>query len=334
MSRKEHIMTLGEKIKKYRLMKNLTQKDLGIKVGFSAATADSRIRKYEKDIMAPKNDIRQKIADALDIDLSALSDINIESYEDIMQILFLFEENLGMEIERKDGKTHLIFDDNNKDIEKFISYLYIWHSQKKNLISTSDTISTEEMYKYKIWKSRFPKDINAYWNKQLDDLDQLYAPLVKKSASKNKKITLLSEFLLQIRKLIQSGVSIETNVKLSGTGQAALVLGFYLPEILNTNNKERLLHFADYIYNLETLQSYGMLIDRQILTKEKGTQVIYSLQLSPLSAFKSTIDKISHFENDIANKNDWDIESFESQFKSDLKMYDMNLKEEIKHFYS
>lgn len=334
MSRKEHIMTLGEKIKKYRLMKNLTQKDLGIKVGFSAATADSRIRKYEKDIMAPKNDIRQKIADALDIDLSALSDINIESYEDIMQILFLFEENLGMEIERKDGKTHLIFDENNKDIEKFISYLYIWHSQKKNLISTSDTISTEEMYKYKIWKSRFPKDINAYWNKQLDDLDQLYAPLVKKSASKNKKITLLSEFLLQIRKLIQSGVSIETNVKLSGTGQAALVLGFYLPEILNTNNKERLLHFADYIYNLETLQSYGMLIDRQILTKEKGTQVIYSLQLSPLSAFKSTIDKISHFENDIANKNDWDIESFESQFESDLKMYDMNLKEEIKHFYS
>lgn len=327
-------MTLGEKIKKYRLMKNLTQKDLGIKVGFSASTADSRIRKYEKDIMAPKNDIRQKIADALDIDLSALSDINIESYEDIMQILFLFEENLGMEIERKDGKTHLIFDDNNKDIEKFISYLYIWHSQKKNLISTSDTISTEEMYKYKIWKSRFPKDINAYWNKQLDDLDQLYAPLVKKSASKNKKITLLSEFLLQIRKLIQSGVSIETNVKLSGTGQAALVLGFYLPEILNTNNKERLLHFADYIYNLETLQSYGMLIDRQILTKEKGTQVIYSLQLSPLSAFKSTIDKISHFENDIANKNDWDIESFESQFESDLKMYDMNLKEEIKHFYS
>ena len=315
-------------------MINLTQKDLGIKVGFSAATADSRIRKYEKDIMAPKNDIRQKIADALDIDLSALSDINIESYEDIMQILFLFEENLGMEIERKDGKTHLIFDDNNKDIEKFISYLYIWHSQKKNLISTSDTISTEEMYKYKIWKSRFPKDINAYWNKQLDDLDQLYAPLVKKSASKNKKITLLSEFLLQIRKLIQSGVSIETNVKLSGTGQAALVLGFYLPEILNTNNKERLLHFADYIYNLETLQSYGMLIDRQILTKEKGTQVIYSLQLSPLSAFKSTIDKISHFENDIANKNDWDIESFESQFESDLKMYDMNLKEEIKHFYS
>ena len=334
MSRKEHIMTLGEKIKKYRLMKNLTQKDLGIKVGFSAATADSRIRKYEKDIMAPKNDIRQKIADALDIDLSALSDINIESYEDIMQILFLFEENLGMEIERKDGKTHLIFDDNNKDIEKFISYLYIWHSQKKNLISTSDTISTEEMYKYKIWKSRFPKDINAYWNKQLDDLDQLYAPLVKKSASKNKKITLLSEFLLQIRKLIQSGVSIETNVKLSGTGQASLVLGFYLPEILNTNNKERLLHFADYIYNLETLQSYGMLIERQILTKEKGTQVIYSLQLSPLSAFKSTIDKISHFENDIANKNDWDIESFESQFESDLKMYDMNLKEEIKHFYS
>ena len=72
----------------------------------------------------------------------------------------------------------------------------------------------------------------------------------------------------------------------------------------------------------------------EILLAMVFLQVIYSLQLSPLSAFKSTIDKISHFENDIANKNDWDIESFESQFESDLKMYDMNLKEEIKHFYS
>ena len=43
-------MTLGEKIKKYRELRELTQRELGQKVGFSAGTEDSRIRKYEKEV--------------------------------------------------------------------------------------------------------------------------------------------------------------------------------------------------------------------------------------------------------------------------------------------
>ena len=39
------------------LLRQLTQKELGEKVGFSSKTADSRIRKYEKNIMAPKTEI-------------------------------------------------------------------------------------------------------------------------------------------------------------------------------------------------------------------------------------------------------------------------------------
>ena len=55
-------MTLGKKIRKYRILKSLTQKELGLAVGFSEATADSRIRKYESDIMKPKDSMRGKIA--------------------------------------------------------------------------------------------------------------------------------------------------------------------------------------------------------------------------------------------------------------------------------
>ena len=47
-------MTLGEKIKKYRELRELTQRELGQKVGFSAGTEDSRIRKYEKNILYKK----------------------------------------------------------------------------------------------------------------------------------------------------------------------------------------------------------------------------------------------------------------------------------------
>ena len=49
--RSEIIMTLGKKIRKYRMLRGMTQKELGLAFGFSEATADSRIRKYESGTM-------------------------------------------------------------------------------------------------------------------------------------------------------------------------------------------------------------------------------------------------------------------------------------------
>ena len=97
-------MKLGNKIRKYRQLNDMSQKELGMKVGFSATTADSRIRKYESDAMAPKADIRAKIAEALNIDLEAISDIDVSSFTDIMYVLFELEEEYGLKIEKNDGK--------------------------------------------------------------------------------------------------------------------------------------------------------------------------------------------------------------------------------------
>ena len=102
------------------LLRQLAQKELGEKVGFSSKTADSRIRKYKKNIMAPKTEIRNKLADALDADLSALSDINIQTYEDV-------------DIDRTEEKTTLSFDNHNKKIAPLITYLYTWHCNKNLL---------------------------------------------------------------------------------------------------------------------------------------------------------------------------------------------------------
>ena len=66
--------------------------------------------------MASKTEIRNKLADALDVDLSALSDINIQTYEDAMHTLFWFEEEFDMDIDRTEEKTTLSFDNHNKKI--------------------------------------------------------------------------------------------------------------------------------------------------------------------------------------------------------------------------
>ncbi|WP_418664873.1 helix-turn-helix domain-containing protein [Anaerobutyricum hallii] len=98
---KEKENNTWRKNKKVQGIAGLTQKAVGERVGFSIGTQDSRIRKYEKDMMAPKEDIRIKIAEALDIDMSALNDIDIQTEEDAIRILFYLEEKYGLEITKR-----------------------------------------------------------------------------------------------------------------------------------------------------------------------------------------------------------------------------------------
>ena len=78
-------MTVGEKIRKYRLLCGKTQKELGLDLGFTARTADVRVNQYEKDKMAPKAEIRNRIAEVLGVHPSALSDVDIQSEIDVLR---------------------------------------------------------------------------------------------------------------------------------------------------------------------------------------------------------------------------------------------------------
>lgn len=148
-------MTLGKKIRKYRVLKGLTQRELGLAVGFSEATADSRIRKYELDIIKPKDSMREKIARALEVDLSAISDIDIATYEDVMRVLFLFEEAFWMEVEIRGGKIMLVFDNGNRRIQALLSSLKLWRMQKTVLLLSHGSPTADQKKKYEIWKAGF-----------------------------------------------------------------------------------------------------------------------------------------------------------------------------------
>ncbi len=172
--------TLGDKIRKYRKLKGWTQKQLGVEIGFSDTTADSRIRKYESNIMAPKTEIRQKLAEKLDVDISALSDNSINSVEDIMQILFYLEEEYGMTVDRDENKTTLSFDNNmcpsdkyglfsdTKKYDLFANYLNAWYGKNKSLNPDDPDSETE----YLKWKARFPDNFEEV-KKVIDDKNNI-----------------------------------------------------------------------------------------------------------------------------------------------------------------
>ena len=61
-------MISGEKLKKLRLIRNLTQKELAIKSGLT----DAAIRNYELENRSTSKEQLQKISEVLDCDISAL----------------------------------------------------------------------------------------------------------------------------------------------------------------------------------------------------------------------------------------------------------------------
>lgn len=69
---------VGEKLRKMRKEKKLTQGELGAMVGVAANT----IARYEHDRMVPSSDVLFKLSQALEVPMSSLLDVDLSVEED------------------------------------------------------------------------------------------------------------------------------------------------------------------------------------------------------------------------------------------------------------
>ena len=67
----------------------MTQKYLGMQVGFPEKTADIRMAQYESGSRTPKADLTNNLANVFGISTSALTVPDIDSYNGLMHTLFL-----------------------------------------------------------------------------------------------------------------------------------------------------------------------------------------------------------------------------------------------------
>ena len=331
-------MTLGKKIKEYRLLHDMTQKELGMKIGFSASTADSRIRKYEGDLMAPKSEIRNKLVQALDVDPSALSDIDIRSIEDVVRTFFFMEEYLGFKIESFNSDQLSLFNKEKTyyskwDISTLNSYMYIWYEQKKNLLNIKNDNQEDSNKEYELWKSRFPRDIYTYWNSLIEKIDAYYTPFVNEISNKKTKIVYSSEFIAQIRKLIQSGLEFKVDSEIRDVNDGYLVLIFKVSDLLSPKSKEIEIQFTEFLNNLKTLKEYGMIIDTTALTFTTGNIISYHMLLNPLMKKCGTIQELIQFEKNKASMDEFSIELFNINYDKEFNSSNLNLQEEIEVYY-
>ena len=103
-------MILGERIKRIRTFRGLTQRELGLKLGYEERNADVRVAQYESGYRVPKKDTLMEIARILNVNYINFITEAPGCAEDIMQTFFwLDEDNRNtfhlFQLVRNPGKT-------------------------------------------------------------------------------------------------------------------------------------------------------------------------------------------------------------------------------------
>lgn len=158
-------MAIGERIKRFRTRKKLTQRELGVAIGLSEHTADVRMAQYESGTRTPKADLTEKLAHVLKVSPHAISVPDIDSYVGLMHTLFALEDLYGFEIVNRDGEINLRLDPTSRTFLNLIDDFRAWYEQAKLMRKEEITKET-----YDDWRYNFPKSMAAQEQAMRDDL--------------------------------------------------------------------------------------------------------------------------------------------------------------------
>ena len=163
-------MAIGERIHFFRTMRGMTQKYLGMLLGFPEKSADVRLAQYETGARTPKADLTASLANALGVSPLALSVPDIDSYLGLMHTLFTLEDRYGLTIDELNGEVCLRVNvRHSKDAARLHEMLCSWRQAAAML--KAGEISQED---YDRWRYNYPKyDTTRKWvkvpSKELSD---------------------------------------------------------------------------------------------------------------------------------------------------------------------
>ena len=146
-------MAIGERIHFFRLLRGMTQKYLGMSLGFPEKSADVRLAQYETGSRTPKADLTAALAEVLDVSPHALSVPDIDSYVGLMHTLFTLEDRYGLTVENGENGVSLHVDPRKgKDAAELSEMLVAWAQQAEKL--RNGEINRED---YDKWRYNYPK---------------------------------------------------------------------------------------------------------------------------------------------------------------------------------
>jgi transcriptional regulator with XRE-family HTH domain len=156
------VMAIAERIKFFRILRGMTQKYLGMAVGFDERTADVRMAQYESGTRTPKENLAATLAGVLGISPLALSVPDIDSDMGLAHTLFALEDLYGLGINKVDGELCLTLDrDKGSAYHSMWNLFNAWQQERGKL--TNGEITKEE---YDQWRYQYPThDTTQVWGK-------------------------------------------------------------------------------------------------------------------------------------------------------------------------
>ena len=145
-------MAIGERIRYIRNLRNMTQKWLGMAIGFDEKTADVRIAQYESGTRSPKENYIADIAKALEVSPKALDLPDIDSYVGLAHTLFALEDIYGLHIGEIDGEICLRLDKSKGTT--YLSMFDIFHSWHEMAVKLKNGEITKD--EYDTWRYNYP----------------------------------------------------------------------------------------------------------------------------------------------------------------------------------
>ena len=101
-------MATGERIRFFRTLRGMTQKYLGLLLGFPESSADVRLAQYESEDRTPKAELTGQMAEALDVSPKAIAVPDIDTMDGLMHTLFALEDRKLLRITNADGLICLL----------------------------------------------------------------------------------------------------------------------------------------------------------------------------------------------------------------------------------
>lgn len=146
-------MAIGERIRFFRNLRGMTQKYLGMRVGFPEKTADIRMAQYESGSRTPKADLTNSLAEVFGVSTSALTVPDIDSYDGLMHTLFTLEDLYGFRIDKIDGELCIRLDKGmGTNYITMLEMFTAWQEQSEKF--KNGEITKEE---YDQWRYNYPQ---------------------------------------------------------------------------------------------------------------------------------------------------------------------------------
>lgn len=108
------LLNTGMRIRHFRILHGMTQKALGIAVGFPQGSADVRIAQYESGVRTPKQNLLCQMAKALGVSPSALAVPRIKNSNELRCLLIALENECGIKFSPQSDNAKAIYESYGK----------------------------------------------------------------------------------------------------------------------------------------------------------------------------------------------------------------------------